>query len=70
MGHEMVAAWRTTPFRSAGDAMSSQDQSDGFVANLDAQFGEFPCDLEVAPVSIIWEYKQGGLQIITDVLPL
>ena len=52
MGHELVPAWRTAPFGSMRDAVSSQDIGDGFVAKLDAQFGEFACDLEVAPVSI------------------
>src|SRR5262245_27280896 len=41
VGHKMAPAWRTAPFGSARDAMSSQDVGDRFVANLDAQFGEF-----------------------------
>ena len=32
--------------------MPSQNVSDGFVANLDAQFGKLPCDFEVASVLI------------------
>src|SRR5258708_37571629 len=52
MGHELAPAWGTAPFGSVRDAMSSQDIGDGFVAKLDVQFGEFTCDLEVAPVSI------------------
>src|SRR5438034_7930147 len=52
VAHEMVPAWRTAPLGSTWDAMSSQNIGDGLVAEFDAQLGEFPCDLEVAPVSI------------------
>ncbi len=52
MGHEMTPTGRTTPFGRGRNAMASQDGGDGFVAQLDAEFGEFACDLEVAPASI------------------
>src|SRR6266496_4037951 len=52
MAHEMAPTWRTAAFGSTWDAMASQNVGDGFVAKRDAQFGEFPCDLVVAPVAI------------------
>jgi len=53
VAHEMAPVWRAAPFGSARDAMSSQDVGDGVVTHPVAQFGEFPSDLEVTPVSIL-----------------
>src|SRR5258707_5646239 len=52
VGHEVAPAWGMSSFGRWRDPVSSQNVGDCFVANLDAQFGEFPRNLVVAPVSI------------------
>src|SRR5262249_38634576 len=52
VGHEMAPAGRAASFRSARNAVSSQNGTDGLIAECNAQFGKFASDSGVAPASI------------------
>lgn len=53
MAHQMTPTWRAASFGSARNAVSSQNGTDGLIAEFNAQLGKFTGDPGVAPISIL-----------------